>query len=267
MNLFEFNQKFGSEKKCKRYLKKLRESNGVKCTRCKSLVKNWRSDNEYWRCSCGSKISLKKGTVMEASNLKVDVWFKAIFLLVHTKKSYSILELSRILGIKRYRTVWYLTMKLRVLMGNHLMLRKYLQFKVLFTRENDLSLYNFHLKNKSICAQGIGDSNGVHSINLLAHIELQQKADILEIKLLKGNYRCGKILGTTNNIELGEESFAFRKSKKIWLQKIIANSSRLLQGVHHGVHLIHVQKYLFEFSFKYNYRKGDKFNELIKIAF
>lgn len=263
MSLEEFFRLFGSEQKCKQFIKEQREKHGIKCSKCHLNVTNWRSKHQYWRCKCGKKISLKSGTLMESTKLNYTVWFKAIFLMTHVKKSYSTLEMSRLLGVKRYRTVWYLSMKIRTAMGKDLLARDYFNFLYIISKQND-SFQNVNsLRHKSISAVLKSAQKGRDEINLIAPIKILNEVNILEVKLKNKDYRCQKILGCHNNIELKPAYTPTSSGTRIWINKLLTNSNKLLNGIHHGVHILHLQKYMFEFSFNYNYRYNERFYILL----
>ena len=263
MNLEEFFRLFGTEKKCIAFIKTQREKSGIICPKCNSKVTNWRSKHLYWRCCCGRKISLKSGTMMESSKLKYSIWFKAIFLMTHVKKSYSTLELSRLLGIKRYRTVWYLSMKIRTAMGRNLFAKEYFHFLYILSKESCSDRKINSLKHNSISAVFKNAKKGRDEINLIAPIHIHQLAQSEEIKLKRKGYRCSKILGSHNLVHLKQAYTPTVPSVKSWINKLLANSNKLLSGIHHGVHFLHIQKYMFEFSFNYNYRYKERFYPLL----
>lgn len=262
MNFEEFIRHFGTEKKCENHIKNYREKQGIICTNCSEKVINWRAKQKYWRCKCGKKISLKSGTLMESSKLKFTTWFKAIFLMTHIKKPYSTAEIARILGIKRYRTVWYLVMKLRCAMGRELLAKDYFQFLYIFSHSNERDVQIKKLKNYSVGAIRKKEQKGDDEINLLAPLHLHLNVNAEENRLNSKGYRCKKILGVQNTIEWVNPLSPIKPTVIKWLNKLHSNTSRILNGIHHGVHFLHLQKYLFEFSFNYNYRKKDKFQPL-----
>lgn len=264
MNIEEFIRRFGTEKKCVNYIKSHRIKAGLNCPNCTYKVSNWREKHLYWRCRCGKKISLKSGTIMQSTKLKYTTWFKAIYFMTHIKKSYSCAELARILGIKRERTVWYLMMKIRTAMGRDLMSKEYFRYLFIYAENKDSEDSLRGLKNRTISAICKSVVKGEDSINLIAPIELLQKVYVCETKLRKSGYRCLKILGVQEGIELKPPLSPINSKVKKWMSILLANSNRILNGIHHGVSFLHLQKYMFEFSFNYNYRKKDKFLPLLK---
>jgi hypothetical protein len=118
MNIFSFGARFTDEKSCKMHFKEQRDLEGVVCKRCQSTNHYWLQNKWSYQCkSCNSRTSLRSGTLMESSKLPFMIWYKTIFLLSATKKSFSSKEIQRQLGLKRYEPVWAMVHKLRKAMG------------------------------------------------------------------------------------------------------------------------------------------------------
>lgn len=118
MNLLEFTIAFPDEESCKQKFKEYREHIGVVCSKCGNKNHYWKKDKEQFECkSCGTRTTLKSGTVMHKSKLPFRYWFIAMHLLTSTKKSFSAKEIQRQLGHKRYHPIWHMVHKLRATMG------------------------------------------------------------------------------------------------------------------------------------------------------
>src|ERR1019366_5037116 len=76
MNLLNFNERFPTEESCRQYLKEKREAESVTCKNCGSTKHYWFANMQIWKCAgCGSRTSLRAGTIMEKSHLPVRTWF------------------------------------------------------------------------------------------------------------------------------------------------------------------------------------------------
>ncbi|WP_318959421.1 hypothetical protein [Lishizhenia sp.] len=184
--------------------------------------------------------------------------------MTHVKKSYSILELSRLLGIKRYRTVWYLSMKIRMAMGDEVLAKEYFLFLTLLSKDKCHPSQLKAIQNYSITAIFKSPANCRDEINLIAPLKIQQNVNTVEHSLIKSGYRCLKIFNAQKKIEMKEPHFPVKTKIKNWLNYIMSNENRNLNGIHHGVSFLHLQKYLFEYSFNYNLRYQNKFKILMK---
>ncbi len=114
MNLVEMIQDFADEGKCRAYLEGLRWPNGLECLRCKSpkvyrLVKR----DQFLCSSCEYQFSVTVDTIFHDTHLPLVTWFLATFLLCEAKKGMSACQIQRSLGIKTYKTAWYLCHRIR----------------------------------------------------------------------------------------------------------------------------------------------------------
>ena len=118
MNLIDFADKFPDEESCKLKFKEIRDSEGVKCRKCGHDSHYWKKDKDMYECKeCGTRMSLKSGTVMHKTKLSFRYWFIAMHLLTSTRKTFSAKEIQRQLGHKRYEPIWQMMHKLRNAMG------------------------------------------------------------------------------------------------------------------------------------------------------
>ena len=66
-----------------------------------------------WKCyHCRGQFTVRKGTVFEASHLKLHQWFQAAYLLCSSKKGISSNQLARTLGCT-VKTAWFASHRLR----------------------------------------------------------------------------------------------------------------------------------------------------------
>ena len=66
-----------------------------------------------WKCyECRGQFTVRKGTVFEASHLKLHQWFQAAYLLCSSKKGISSNQLARTLGVT-VKTAWFASHRLR----------------------------------------------------------------------------------------------------------------------------------------------------------
>lgn len=66
-----------------------------------------------WKCyHCRGQFTVRKGTVFEASHLKLHQWFQAVYLLCSSKKGVSSNQLARTLGCT-VKTAWFASHRIR----------------------------------------------------------------------------------------------------------------------------------------------------------
>lgn len=119
MKLIEFTQHFPDEQSCRIAFRDYRLKVGLNCRKCGCTRHYWMKTIEQFQCKeCGTRMTLRKGTVMEDSNLPFRIWFIAIHLMTSVKKPISAKEMQRQLGHPRYEPIWYMMKMTRVAMGS-----------------------------------------------------------------------------------------------------------------------------------------------------
>ena len=119
MKLIEFTQHFPDEQSCRISFRDYRLKMGLNCRKCGCTRHYWMKTIEQFQCKeCGTRTTLRKGTVMEDSNLPFRTWFITIHLMTSVKKPISAKEMQRQLGHPRYEPIWYMMQKIRVAMGS-----------------------------------------------------------------------------------------------------------------------------------------------------
>lgn len=118
MNLRAFFEKYPDEITSIEGFKNERLQLGVVCGKCDHTEHYFRKTDLKFQCKkCGTRKSLRSGTVMENSNLPFQYWMLCIELMSLTKKSFSALEMQRMLGHKRYEPIWFMMHKIRRVMS------------------------------------------------------------------------------------------------------------------------------------------------------
>jgi transposase-like protein len=126
MMLFkELLTKFKTEEDCKRYLAERRWPDGkVTCPKCgNQKVFHVTHRPFHWVCKakdCGGRngyrFSVITKTIFENTKYPLVEWFKVMFLMMHSKKGMSALQIHRMLGTGSYETAWYMCTRVRAAM-------------------------------------------------------------------------------------------------------------------------------------------------------
>lgn len=126
MNLIEITKQLNTEEKALAYLEKTRWPDGVRCPVCgNDKVCRYETKNKTGKTirllqclepTCKYKFSPTTGTIFHDSHLPLDKWFMAIALVCESKKGMSANQLKRTLGVS-YKTAWYLAHRIREAMG------------------------------------------------------------------------------------------------------------------------------------------------------
>lgn len=112
-SLYEMMQIFGDEQACIDHLRAIRWKNDAFCPHCASARIYYFSDNRMHKCgNCKKRFSIKVGTIFEDSKLPLRKWFMAIFLLTSHKKGIASTALAKDLGVTQ-KTAWFMLHRLR----------------------------------------------------------------------------------------------------------------------------------------------------------
>jgi transposase-like protein len=135
MTFRELLARFSDEADCKAFLEHKRWPDGaIKCPRCGGKAFKVTSRPFHYVCKSGAEtldkrtgelmVCSKNGyrfsvitrTVFENTNIKLKEWFKVIFLMFHSKKGMSALQIHRMLGTGSYETAWFMCHRIRAAM-------------------------------------------------------------------------------------------------------------------------------------------------------
>lgn len=129
MNIREAYEKFATDEQCLQYIQTMRWPDGiVRCPECgekniKRVERKAESKNRrkwFYLClekTCHNQFSPTSGTLFSDTHLPLIVWFQAISLMLNAKKGISAKQLQRDLGIGGYKTAWYLNHRIREAMA------------------------------------------------------------------------------------------------------------------------------------------------------
>jgi len=287
MTLFEIAKHYPDEKTCKEIWKQYRDECGVTCRRCGSTAHYWKQGKEMYQCkSCGTRTSLKSGTVMHASKLSFKDWFWTMALVTSTKNAFSAKEVQRQLGKKRYEPVWVMMHKIRAVMG--LRDDRYVLSGGVEMDEGFFStaVYgSFELKRgkgsqRKSCVVVMAESEEVPESEHLkgkptkrcGHFKLKmvRKMDAYTLVGMAQDHISETAEVTTDGLpaynELGEffeehiaQKTPAKEAHKLlpWVHTAISNAKGTLRNVHRCVDEDFLGNYLNEFAFKLNRRSFD----------
>ena len=116
LSVFQLARKFPNDLAAEKWFEEIRWPDGqVDCPKCKSKnVQNVRNRKpQPFRCrACRYYFSVRKGSILEATNIGLQTWAYAIYLMTTRPKGISAVQLRKDLGISE-RSAWYMNHKLR----------------------------------------------------------------------------------------------------------------------------------------------------------
>jgi transposase-like protein len=115
-SISDFDREFKDDDACLEYLWNLRFGSDHACPKCaKKSFHRIRGRKAYACAKCGFQIAPTAGTIFHKSATKLRLWFFAIFLMTQSKNGVSATELKRWLGVT-YKTTWRMGQQIRKLM-------------------------------------------------------------------------------------------------------------------------------------------------------
>lgn len=294
MNLSDFFEKYPDEASCVEAFKNKRLELGVVCQKCGCTEHYFRKGDYKFECKkCHSRKSLRAGTVMEQSNLPFRYWLICIELMTLTKKSFSALEMQRMLGHKRYEPIWYMMHKIRRVMSKRddkYQLKGSVEFDEGFfervdnkedtpkigaddrkikrgrgsERQSKVLVMVESEPSMAAPKKGKPDRKVGHlKMKIMEDLssesinkEVKDSVDASSTALTDGylGYNKLKEVIARHNVVIEPDK---KKAAKVfpWVNRTISNAKRMLNGVHHNaMNAKYVQNYLDEFCYKFNRR-------------
>ncbi len=266
----EFDKTFASEDSCIKYLIDVKWPSGYTCNNC--------GNSEYWSLSrkrlkckkCSAIITITSNTFFDQSNKPLSLWFRAIWWMIAQKNGVSASGLQAILGIGSYKTAWIWLHKLRTLMvfPNRDKLSGKVEIDETYIGGVAEGKRGRGAENKSlvvIAVEVLPKGTGRVRLKLIPNAEGEQLLMFVRDNVEKGSTVISD--GWSGYAQLGNKDYEHIKQRQV----IVSRDEEMLPNVHRiaallkrwllGTHQNYttqerLQKYLDEFSFRYNRRKS-----------
>lgn len=106
---------FAKPGNCHAQILRIRWPRGVRCPSCKSPDVTWLQSRNLYQCKTVHRrrqFSVKSGTIFESSQINLEKWFLAIWLLMNSRHGISSYGLMRTIGVTQ-KTAWFMLHRLR----------------------------------------------------------------------------------------------------------------------------------------------------------
>ena len=280
-NLLEIQRRFPTELACQKYLEKHRWPKGFWCRRCGgSEASRIRSRHLHQCRGCRYQVSLTAGTIFHKTRTSLRRWFWLILLMSQNKHGVSMLEAQRLLGIRSYKTVWGMTHKIRTAMAH-----RDTRYQLAGLVEFDEAVFGHKAEGKRTRSGSRQRTVRVAvGTNLLGRptftrMEVTDYAGVLTLHdMAKRSIAPEQTIRTDGGVSfpaLKELGFGHEPHPKMtpkemdrflpWVHTVIANAKRFMLGTHHQESPRHLQRFLDEFSYRFNRRwvQGQLFDRLL----
>lgn len=267
-NLVQMIEKFNSEDRCRELLEMLRWPSGVCCVRCgNTSVSKLQKRNQYECNGCRYQFSVTAGTVFHDSHLPLWKWFLAAYLICESKKGISANQIKRTLGVS-YKTAWYLCHRIRQAMKSDTSekLKGIVEADETFVGGR----YDKRRKRASYekpCVVGViergGDvraskikSRGARAIAAFVKESVEAGANLMTDEYA-AYHKVGKLYNH-NFVNHSKLEYAAGLTHTNSIENFWSLFKRGLIGSFHKVSEKHLDRYLDEFTYRFNGREDDQ---------
>lgn len=277
---------FQDTEKAREYLEAQVWPYGPVCPHCGSISKDHyqlggKSHRPgLYKCKdCRQPFTVTVGTVFERSHIPLNVWLKATHLLCASKKGMSSKQLERMLGVT-YKTAWFMTHRIREAMTSY-QAPKLLggsgtggiveadetywgnikgqpiqrgghkhKMNVVSLVERGGNVRSFHVKNAN-----------VKNIKAILKSQVSPLASLMtdDAPMYKGIAK--RLFPTHQTVRHTAGEYARGEVHTNTIEGFFSLLKRGLIGTYHHVGEQHLQRYVREFDFRYNYREKLGFDD------
>jgi transposase-like protein len=284
-SLHEMVAAFPDEQSCIDHLRSIRWRDGAFCPHCGSLRVYHFSDNRTHKCGdCRKRFSIKVGTIFEDSKIGLHKWFMAIWLITSHKKGIASTQLARDIGVTQ-KTAWFMLHRLR-----HAAETKSFNAPLKGRVEADETYVGGKEKNKHADKKIPGSQGGANKAIVFGMLERggelrAHKVEDARAKTVQTEIRQNVAPGSDI---MTDEHRGYRGLSGVFNHHTVNHSAgeyvrnyfihtnglegawsifkRQVFGIHHFVSTKHLDRYLNEFTYRYNrrdYREGERMNDFL----
>lgn len=282
-SILELIKAFPDEQTCIAHLEALRW-NGNVVSPFDETSKVYKCAGNKYRCKNTSKyFNVKTGSLFDNSNVKLQTWFIAIYLVTGHKKGISSLQLGRDLNVTQ-KTAWFMLQRIRNCFGieNNSDLNNEVEIDETYVGGKNKNRHNV---NKIEGAQGRSLKD---KAPVLGMVERSGKVVAMHVADTKAQTIIPEIINIVKNATVyTDEYLSYRSLQRIYDHSFVKHNQgqyvdgrihtntiegfwsllkRGIFGIYHFTSKKHLQKYVDEFVFRYNTRhnsEANRFNLLL----
>jgi transposase-like protein len=280
--LLEAVNYFSNDAVCVDFITKFRWADGKPvCPKCGSLNVCWLKSRPAFRCrekGCKNGFSLKTGSIMEDSPLPITKWVPAIWFVLNHKNGVSSCEVGRALGITQ-KSAWHLCHRIRKAISNGSFVKMSGTVEIDETHVGGKEKFKHRLKHSSLqtwknrqnkykktTVMGMIERGGEFRGKV---VDSQRRKDLLpEIvaNIAEGATVYTDALASYDKLNEAYNHDSINHAVGQYVKGDVHTNTmenfwscfkRSIKGTYIQVAPFHIDRYLDEQAFRYNYRKLD----------
>lgn len=277
----QFQKQFLTEEACYAHLYKMKWSEGFCCPICQHdacYVITTRKSPLYECKNCDHQTTLTVNTIFEKTRTDLTVWFAAIFLVAHDKRGVSATLVAKELEIS-YQTAWTMMQKIRKAMADRdadYMLSGLVEIDDFYIGAPTENGKRGRGTDKNQVLIALSKNKMGHPLFVKMEVIDNMKKETVEsfvsenivVKSTLQSDKHRTFLSLNENYTIEAKKFNPKEDPEHlkWIHTIISNLKSFVLGTFHGLDSRHLQRYIDEFSFRFNRRKftGELFNRLLQ---
>lgn len=277
VSVTQFNERFGSDEKCLKYLFDQKTENQNQCSVCDKGFKYYPvKGRKCFECGfCGYQFYPMKDTIFEGSTTKLTLWFHVIYMFYTSRNGVSAKQIERVCNVS-YKTAWRIGKLVRSLMS--------LENDPILTGlvEMDESYFGGRKPLNKKGKKGIGDKPVVFGMlqrkgrARLFFVKNRDKETLLPIiskSITTGSqifsdgyavYASLSSMGYRHEVIKHKRGHRFKEGVHTnGIESLWAYVKGPILGTHRSVSRKYLQTYLDEFTFRYNMNKTDDWLDIM----
>ena len=284
-SLHEMVAAFPDEQSCIDHLRSIRWKDGAFCPHCGSVKIYHFSDKRTHKCGdCRARFSIKVGTIFEDTKIGLHKWFMAIYLITAHKKGIASTQLAKDIAVTQ-KTAWFMLHRLR-----HAAETKSFAAPLKGMVEADETYIGGKEKNKHANKKVPGSQGGANKAAVFGMLERggelrAKKVPDAKAVTVQGEIAAHVAPGTNimtdehrgyTGLEGRYHHHTVNHSAGEYVKHYFIHTNGLegawslfkrhVYGIHHFVSTKHLDRYLGEFTFRYNRRQageGERMNDFL----